>query len=114
MSGLREYLQVKREKMLAWRKKISADGSQPSTISAQVTAEGRSGVRRIRIKDHQIILDSPPELAGYGLGPGSQEVQLGVLGSCLTHVYLTQAALQSVPLDALSVNVTAEIDHRAT
>ncbi|AHF73595.1 OsmC family protein [Candidatus Sodalis pierantonius str. SOPE] len=114
MSGLREYLQVKREKMLAWRKKISADGSQPSTISAQVTAEGRSGVRRIRIKDHQIILDSSPELAGYGLGPGSQEVQLGVLGSCLTHVYLTQAALQSVPLDALSVNVTAEIDHRAT
>ncbi|CAK8742139.1 hypothetical protein SODG_005459 [Sodalis praecaptivus] len=41
-------------------------------------------------------------------------MQLGVLGSCLTHVYLTQAALQSVPLDALSVNVTAEIDHRAT
>lgn len=38
MSGLREYLQVKREKMLAWRKKISADGSQPSTISAQATA----------------------------------------------------------------------------
>ncbi|WP_158302457.1 hypothetical protein [Sodalis glossinidius] len=41
-------------------------------------------------------------------------MQLGVLGSYLTHVYLTQAALQSVLLDSLSVHVTAEIDHRAT
>ncbi len=114
MSGLREYLTVKREKMLAWRKKIATENKQPTAISAHVTAEGRSGVRRIRIKEHQIILDSPPELAGYGLGPGSQEVQLGVLGSCLTHVYLTQAALQEVPLDSLDVKVTADIDHRAT
>lgn len=74
MSGLRDYLKEKREKMLVWRKKIVDDQNQPATISATVTAEGRSGVRRIRIKDHQIILDSPPEMAGYSLGPGSQEL----------------------------------------
>ncbi|VVE40967.1 osmotically inducible protein OsmC [Pandoraea horticolens] len=113
MSNLREYLLQKKGAVTSWRNKIRDDGSQPAQLSARVSAEGRTGVRRIRVRDFQIIFDSGPELAGHSLGPGSQEMQLGVLGTCLTHIFLTQAALQDVPLDAINVEVTAYIDHRA-
>lgn len=85
----------------------------PLNISALVRAEGRSGVRRIRIRDFQILTDSPADFAGYGFGPTAPELQLGVLGSCLTHSYLIQAADLQVPIDALEVEVSAEIDARA-
>lgn len=60
-------------------------------FSAKVKAKGRSGVREIRIRDFQIISDSPEDYAGYSLGPSSPELQLGVLGSCLAHITLIQA-----------------------
>ncbi len=40
-------------------------------------------------------------------------MQVGVLGSCLTHIFEIKAAEQEVPLDALSVNVTADQDFRS-
>jgi uncharacterized OsmC-like protein len=69
-------------------------------------------VRRIRIRDHQVISDSPPDFAGYNLGPSSPELQLGVLGSCVTHIFLIQAALRQVPLTSLEVDVSGVIDPR--
>jgi uncharacterized OsmC-like protein len=113
MSTLREYLGQKRAALLARREAAKSNGQGPHKLQAKVTAEGRSGVRRIRIRDFQILSDSPPDFAGYNLGPGSPELQLGVLGSCLTHIFLIQAADRQVPLDSLEVEVTAEQDHRA-
>jgi uncharacterized OsmC-like protein len=115
VSTLREYLDQKREAILSRRAKaVAGEGpAGPIPLAATVTAEGRSGVRRIRIRDFQILADTPPDFAGFNLGPGSPELQLGVLGSCLTHIFLIQAADQQVPLDSLSVDVTGEIDHRA-
>ncbi|MFT4040066.1 MAG: OsmC family protein [Thermomicrobiales bacterium] len=113
MSNLREYLVQKRQALLAKREKAAAQAPDPLQIAATVTAEGRSGIRRIRIRDYQIITDSPADFAGYGLGPTAPELQLGVLGSCLTHSFLIQAADQQVPIDALTVEVNAEIDARA-
>jgi hypothetical protein len=40
-------------------------------------------------------------------------LQLGVLGSCLTPVFLIQAADQGIPLDSLDVEVTGQMDGRA-
>ena len=40
-------------------------------------------------------------------------VQLGVLGSCLTHSYEIQAALLQIPLQSLEVELSALIDPRA-
>ena len=113
MSTLREYLGQKRAALLARREAAKANGTGPHTFQAKVTAEGRSGVRRIRIREFQIISDSGPDFAGYNLGPGSPELQLGVLGSCLTHIFLIQAADRQVPLDSLEVEVTAQQDQRA-
>jgi len=113
MSSLREYLVQKRDALLARRAKAKSEGAGPHQISANVKAESRSGVRRIRIRDFQILSDSPPDFAGYNFGPGSPELQLGVLGSCLTHIFLIQAADRQVPLDSIEVDVSAQLDPRA-
>src|SRR5579864_5209202 len=113
MSNLNEYLEEKRHALQEWHEQFEATSAGPITLKAGVQAEGRSGVRRIRIRDFQIISDSGPDLAGYNLGPTSPELQLGVLGSCLTHIFLIQAALQNVPLDSLEVEVTGQTDPRA-
>jgi uncharacterized OsmC-like protein len=113
MSTLRDYLVQKRAALLDRRAAAAAKPLEPHVLAAKVTAEGRSGIRRIRIRDFQIISDSAPDFAGYNLGPSSPELQLGVLGSCLTHVFLIQAADREVPLDSLEVEVTGQIDPRA-
>lgn len=110
---LNDYLAEKRSAVLARDAHIDAGTAQATALLANVSAEGRSGVRRIRIREHQVISDSPPDFAGYNLGPSSPELQLGVLGSCVTHIFLIQAADRQVPLNSLEVEVTGTIDPRA-
>jgi len=112
MSGLQEYLVQKRIAVLARKERTGDADAKPHTLSATVRAEDRSGVRRIRIRDFQVLSDSGPDFAGYNLGPASPELQLGVLGSCLTHVFLIQAAELEVPLDSIEVEITGQIDPR--
>lgn len=112
MSDLNDYLAEKRAAVLARNAAIEAGTAQPAQLKATVRAEGRSGVRRLRIRDHQLISDSPPDFAGYNLGPSSPELQLGVLGTCVTHIFLIQAAERQVPLESLEVEVSGVIDPR--
>jgi uncharacterized OsmC-like protein len=109
MSTLREYLAEKRKALLEHRAAAADHPPEPVQLSAHVRAEGRSGIRRIRIRDFQIISDSRPDLAGYDLGPTSPELQLGALGSCLTHLFLIEAADLDIPLDGIEVDVTAQM-----
>jgi uncharacterized OsmC-like protein len=113
VSTLIEYLDQKRRALLERRARIANGRLGPTPLKARVTAEGRSGVRRIRIRDFQIVTDSPPDFAGYDLGPSSPELQLGVLGSCLNHSYLIQAAALEIPLQSIEVDVEGAIDPRA-
>lgn len=113
MSTLSEYLNQKRAALDVLKARALEPDAGPRPIAARVTAEGRSGVRRIRIRDFQVISDSGPDFAGYDLGPSSPELQLGVLGSCLTHIFLIKAAELGVPLDSLSVEIQGQIDPRA-
>lgn len=58
--------------MLAKREAQQTDPlTEPHKLRARTKAEERSGVRRIRIRHHQILSDSPPDFAGYDLGPAS-------------------------------------------
>ncbi|MDR6859900.1 OsmC family protein [Variovorax guangxiensis] len=112
MSHLNDYLAEKRSAVLARNAAIAAGSAQPLQLKAHVRAEGRSGVRRLRIREHQILSDSPPDFAGYNLGPSSPELQLGVLGTCVTHIVLIHAAKRQLPLESLEVEVTGVIDPR--
>lgn len=113
MTTLNEYLGQKRAAIIARKARVAAGEAGPKTLTAHVSAEGRSGIRRIRIRDFQVISDSEADFAGYDLGPSSPELQLGVLGSCLTHTFLIQAAALGVPLDSLELEITGTIDPRA-
>lgn len=106
MSTLSDYLVQKRAAVLA-RREEAARKPEPAPLKAEVRVLGRSGVREIRIRDLQVISDSGPGLAGYNLGPSSPELQLGVLGSCISHITLIQAAVMQVPLETVEVEVTA-------
>ena len=73
MSDLKEYLVQKRAAALAKREAAQKD-PKPIEFKANARALGRSGVREIRIRDFQVISDSPPDFAGYNLGPASPEL----------------------------------------
>lgn len=108
MSDLREYLVHKKEAVLARKAAAAAGELEPLVYAATTTAEGRSGVRRVRIRDFQVITDSKAELIGYDLGPNAPELLVGALSACVNHFVLTHAALLDIPLD--SAEVTAEVD----
>lgn len=112
MSNLREYLAHKKIAFGHIKARGTAADYKPARIGARVTAEGRSGIRRISVRGFQILSDSPPDFVGYDLGPSSPEIALGALGSCLTHTWLIQSAVHGLALDSLSVEVTGQLDLR--
>jgi len=110
--GLREFLVEKRAALL---RRQRGDGPRESpTLRAHVRVEGGTGLRHVRVGDHrfQFLHDTPRTLAGFDLGPTVEEHQLGVMGTCLTHIFEIQAAQRQVPLDALEVEVKAALTPR--
>jgi uncharacterized OsmC-like protein len=98
------------KRRLAALKKIEDTPSerlQPIRLEVRTTAEQRSGVRRIRIRGHQIISDSDYSYAGYSLGPGSPESSLTAIASDIADTYLSQAALKGVRIDSLGVSIVS-------
>jgi uncharacterized OsmC-like protein len=114
LSTLIDYLAQKRE---ALSPKGAADRRRRAWACAAAQSEGdregRSGVRRIRIRDFQVISDSLPDFAGYDLGPSSPELVLGGLASCLNHSCLIQAAVPGVPIESIEVEVEGIIEPQA-
>lgn len=113
MSTLNTYLAEKQIALARRRAQLEAGALTAHTLRATVHVEGSSGVRRIQIREFQVLSDSSPDFAGHDLGPSSPELQLGVLGSCLTHVFLIQAARFAIPLESIEVEVRGELDPRA-
>ena len=112
MSGLHGYLAEKREAVRAHREAGERGERSPLLHQrATTTVEGRTGVRRIRVDEFSVAMDSGP--GGYSLGPSSQELLLGAVSSCLSHSFLINAAVLEVSLDEIEVEVTATQDERA-
>jgi uncharacterized OsmC-like protein len=104
--SLRAHLQAKAAAIESQK----ASAAKPQIIHATVTAESRSGVRRLRLGDHgkfQYISDSGRGYAGYNLGAGSWDSLVGTLASAVADEYLVQAAVRKVPLDSLDIVFTS-------
>src|SRR5262245_56869581 len=84
-----------------------ASARTPQPLRAVVTAESRSGVRRLRIRDFQVLSDSERTIAGYNLGAGSWDTEIGVLGSAVATEFLFQAARFGISLEAVDVVFTS-------
>ena len=110
--GLREFLVEKRAALL--RRQLGDGARESPTLRAHVRVEGGTGLRHVRVGDHrfQFLHDTPRSLAGFDLGPTVEEHQLGVMGTCLTHIFEIQAAQRQVPLDALEVEVKGTLTPR--
>lgn len=107
MTTLREYLQAKGEAIRSTAAAKPGPDDWRETISATCTADDRSGVRKLRIRDWQFISDSGPAFGGFSLGPSSPELLCGVISTCLTHTYEIGAALLDIPVDRIQVDVSA-------
>ena len=105
--SLRHYLTQKSEAMRAAQRRRPRSDDWLETVEATCVADDATGVRRLRIRDWQMIGDSGPDFGGYGLGPSSPELLCGVLSTCLTHVYEIGAATMVIPLDRIEVRVSA-------
>jgi uncharacterized OsmC-like protein len=81
--------------------------SQPLRLSARVTAESRTGIRRLRLRGFQILSDGERETAEFELGAGSWPSMVGALGSAAAGDFLTQAAIKGIPIDELEVVFTS-------
>ena len=111
-SPLRDHLKAKRQAILA----LQNQNVTATHLHVKVTAEGRTGVRRLRIGEKgefQWLSDSPRSGAGFDLGPGSWESLVGTLASAVADEYLVQAAAKDIPLDSLDV-VFSSIPQRKT
>jgi uncharacterized OsmC-like protein len=106
--SLARYLENKAAAMERHAAGFTSGDAVRDTIAAECSASDLTGVRRVRIRDFQLVSDSGPGFGGFNLGPSSPELLLGVLASCLTHVYLIGAATQGVRLDSVNVRFEAE------
>lgn len=81
---------------------------QPLKLSGTVTAVSRTGIRRLRIRDFQLLSDGRREAGEFNLGAGSWPSVVGALGSALAGDYLVQAAIKGIPIDNLEVVFTSK------
>lgn len=109
MNTLNEFLTVKRTAVRALRSAAAVD-PKAKPFQAKCRVLGRSGIREVRIRDFQIITDSPPYFAGYNLGPSAPELMLGAFASCLAHTAVIIAADQELSFNALAVEATCDMD----
>lgn len=122
LEGLREYIHGKRQAILASRAKWEAlkNDTAAQRRNRERSATKReprgpwvkvfpNGVRQLTVNDKYLILhDNPEYLGGTNLGMTSIEGTLGILGTCITHISLGQAAELDLDVDSVSLTVEAE------
>lgn len=121
LAGLREYIHGKRQAILASRARYEEirknQSNQRKQTEKTVRKERRgpwvkvfpNGVRQLTVNDKYLILhDNPEYLGGTNVGMTSIEGVLGILGTCITHISLGQAAELNLDVDSVSLTVEAE------
>ena len=80
---------------------------QPLHLSAKVTAISRTGIRRLRIRNFQLLSDGGRESGEFNIAAGSWPSVVAALGSAVTGDYVVQAALKGIPIDEIEVVFTS-------
>ena len=119
--GLRDFLVEKRQAILRRQARREAaakapvrPGAQAAGLRAHAHVEPNTGIRNTRTGtgNYQIVHDSRAGQLGYGLAPTVEEHQIGVLGTCLTHIFEIEAAKRQVMLDSLELRTEATLSPR--
>ena len=114
--GLRDFLVEKRQAILRRqaRAKASATVGTGGGLRAVAHVEPNTGIRNTRTGtgNYQILHDSRASQLGYGIAPTVEQHQVGVLGTCLTHIFEIEAAKAQVVLDGLELRSSATLSPR--
>lgn len=102
---LRDFQERLRSSLFLFQSRPEA--AQPLELKAKVTAIGRTGIRRLRIRNFQLLSDGARQTAEFNLGAGSWPSVVGALGSAVAGDFLTQAAIKGIPIDDLEVVFTS-------
>ena len=126
LPSLREYIWGKRQALQASKAKAEAARAKNPNKEAEALRKALApkqgpwvkvfpnGVRQLTVNDKYLILhDNPAYLGGTDIGMTSIEGVLGILGTCITHISLGQAAERALDVDSISLTVEAEWDPRA-
>lgn len=120
LAGLREYIWGKRQAQQASKASLEKLKNDTAALRKALSPKHGpwvkvfpNGVRQLTVNDKYLILhDNPAYLGGTNLGMTSVEGVLGILGTCITHISLGQAAERGLDVDSISLTVQAEIDPR--
>lgn len=120
LAGLREYIWGKRQAFQASKAKAEKAKIDTAAIRKALAPKRGpwvkvfpNGVRQLTVNDKYLILhDNPAYLGGTNVGMTSIEGVLGILGTCITHISLGQAAERALDVDSISLTVQAEWDPR--
>jgi len=88
--------------------KAQPEMNEPLKLTGTVTAISRTGIRRLRLRNFQLLSDGGRETGEFNLGAGSWPSVVGALGSALTGDYLVQAAIKDIPIDDLELIFTSK------
>lgn len=119
--GLRDFLVEKRQAILRRQQRRAEVEAKPAAVAtagsglrAHAHVEPNTGIRTTRTGDRnfQIVHDGGKASLGYALAPSVEEHQVGVLGTCLTHIFEIEAAKKQVVLDSLEVRTQATLTPR--
>ena len=99
--------------ILERRRALFARKPESAAYRPTATTEWKGGLtNENRIRSHVILSDYPVPSGGDDRAPNPMEMMLAALGSCVSAVYVEYAALLGVQLEAVSVELSGEIDLR--
>ena len=107
--SLRNHLKERKVALEAWNT-IPGSELQPVTLTANVTAKNRSGVRELRIREFHYIGDCGYAHGGQDSGVDTPTTAQAVFASDLADSYLNQAALLGIDIDSLTIEIHGQPD----
>ena len=117
--GLRDFLVEKRTAILRRRQRAEdaarSGASQPPAagLRAHARVDPVTGIRLTRTGGHVILHDGWRRSGEAALAPSVEQHIIGVLGTCLTHIFEVQAAQKQIVLDGVELRTRATLVPRS-
>jgi putative redox protein len=89
------------------------DGGEPAPVGFVADTRLVDGFQTTaQVRQFSFTVDEPPQLGGTDTGPNPVELVLAALGTCQEIVYATYARLLDIPIEAIAIRVSGDLDLR--
>ena len=111
--SLRQHLKERKAAIEVWNA-VPASELKPVTLTADVVAKNRAGYRELRVREFHYIGDCGYSDGGQDAGVETQTTAAAVFASDLADSYINQAALRSIDIDSLTIEIHGQPDKEPT